>query len=51
MEFVTIHVTFPLMSAWFSYQLIQAVFLAYSEACPYIPKFTLEAQYAFCYGD
>jgi hypothetical protein len=28
-EFVTIHVTFPVMNAWISYQLIQAAFVAF----------------------
>lgn len=33
-DFCTIHVTFPLMNAWFTYQLIYVCYLSYAAICP-----------------
>ena len=33
-DFVTIHVTFPLMNAWFTYQFVYVSFIAFASICP-----------------
>jgi hypothetical protein len=34
-EFITIHVTFPVLNAWISYQLAYQFIVLLAESCPY----------------
>ena len=50
-EFITIHVTFPVLNAWISYQLAYQIIIVMAESCPWSGNPFEPQAYNFCKGD
>ena len=48
LDFVTIHVTFPFISAWVSYQIVYTASIALCALCPDAGQFDSGTDFSFC---
>jgi hypothetical protein len=50
-EFITIHVTFPILNAWISYMLAYQIMITLAQSCPWTGNPLQTQPFRFCAGD